>query len=244
MPQLAYLGHPNSLKARPDGAREPASSWPACGRNSTAQDVDAALDRVGILSRGDLPARSLSAGQKRRLALARLLLADAALWVLDEPVTNLDSAGVPLVEELVHEHVQPRRPGARGRAPAAARRLAEPAPAGARADAPRVRPSTAARLVFRRDMTLAWRRWDEVAQPLIFYVVVTTLFPLATTPDLQQLREISGGVVWVAALLSSLLALGIIVPLRCRRRHDGTMGAVGPAARLAAARQGRRRTGC
>jgi heme exporter protein B len=66
---------------------------------------------------------------------------------------------------------------------------------------------SAAGLVFRRDLTLAWRRWDEVAQPLIFYVVVTTLFPLATTPDLAQLREISGGVVWVAALLASLLAL-------------------------------------
>jgi len=66
---------------------------------------------------------------------------------------------------------------------------------------------TAAGLVFRRDLTLAWRRWDEVTQPLIFYVVVTTLFPLATTPDLSQLRLISGGVVWVAALLASLLAL-------------------------------------
>jgi heme exporter protein B len=65
----------------------------------------------------------------------------------------------------------------------------------------------AARLVFQRDMTLAWRRWDEVAQPLIFYVVVTTMFPLATTPDLSALRQIGGGVVWVAALLASLLAL-------------------------------------
>jgi heme exporter protein B len=65
----------------------------------------------------------------------------------------------------------------------------------------------AAKLVFQRDMTLAWRRWDEVMQPLIFYVVVTTMFPLATTPDLSQLRIISGGVVWVAALLASLLAL-------------------------------------
>ncbi len=65
----------------------------------------------------------------------------------------------------------------------------------------------AAKLVFQRDLTLAWRRWDEVAQPLIFYVVVTTMFPLATTPDLSALREIGGGVVWVAALLASLLAL-------------------------------------
>jgi heme exporter protein B len=71
------------------------------------------------------------------------------------------------------------------------------------------RASTArvTRLVFVRDLTLAWRRWDEVAQPLIFYVVVTTLFPLATTPDLARLRTIAAGVVWVAALLASLLAL-------------------------------------
>jgi heme exporter protein B len=65
----------------------------------------------------------------------------------------------------------------------------------------------AAKLVFVRDLTLAWRRWDEVAQPLIFYVVVTTMFPLATTPDMAQLRQIGGGVIWVAALLASLLAL-------------------------------------
>jgi heme exporter protein B len=65
----------------------------------------------------------------------------------------------------------------------------------------------AAKLVFVRDLTLAWRRWDEVAQPLMFYVVVTTMFPLATTPDMGQLREIGAGVVWVAALLASLLAL-------------------------------------
>jgi heme exporter protein B len=65
----------------------------------------------------------------------------------------------------------------------------------------------AAKLVFQRDLLLASRRWDEVSQPLIFYVVVTTMFPLATTPDLTALREIGGGVVWVAALLASLLAL-------------------------------------
>ena len=68
-------------------------------------DIDGALDRVGILSRGDLVARSLSAGQKRRLALARLLLSGAVLWILDEPVTNLDTAGIELVEELITEHV-------------------------------------------------------------------------------------------------------------------------------------------
>ncbi len=102
--QLAYLGHPNSLKADLT-ARENLKFLAGLRQELTARDVDGALERVGILSRGDLPARSLSAGQKRRLALARLLLAEASLWVLDEPVTNLDSAGVTLVEELVQEHV-------------------------------------------------------------------------------------------------------------------------------------------
>lgn len=102
--QLAYLGHPNSLKADLT-ARENLKFLAGLRQELTAKDVDGALERVGILSRGDLPARSLSAGQKRRLALARLLLAEASLWVLDEPVTNLDSAGVSLVEELVQEHV-------------------------------------------------------------------------------------------------------------------------------------------
>ena len=102
--QLGYLGHPNSLKSDLT-ARENLRFLAGLRQELTDKDIDAALDRCGILSRGDLPARSLSAGQKRRLALARLLLADASLWVLDEPVTNLDTAGIALVEELIQDHV-------------------------------------------------------------------------------------------------------------------------------------------
>jgi len=102
--ELAYLGHPNSLKADLTG-RENLRFLSGLRLELEESDIDAALDRVGILSRADLPSRSLSAGQRRRLALARLLLAGAVLWVLDEPVTNLDAAGVALVEELVLEHV-------------------------------------------------------------------------------------------------------------------------------------------
>ena len=101
---LAYLGHLNSLKADLT-ARENLRFLAGLRQSLADADVDAALDRVGILSRGDLAVRSLSAGQKRRLALARLLLSGALLWILDEPVTNLDVAGVGLVEDLVREHV-------------------------------------------------------------------------------------------------------------------------------------------
>jgi heme exporter protein A len=101
--ELGYLGHLNSLKADLT-ARENLRFLAGLRSSLTPALIDATLDRVGILSRGDLPARSLSAGQKRRLSLARLLLADAALWIMDEPVTNLDTAGIALVEELIVEH--------------------------------------------------------------------------------------------------------------------------------------------
>jgi heme exporter protein A len=103
--ELGYLGHLNSLKADLT-ARENLRFLAGLRQHLTAADIDGMLDRVGILSRGDLPARSLSAGQKRRLSLARLLLADASLWILDEPVTNLDTAGIRLVEELIVQHVE------------------------------------------------------------------------------------------------------------------------------------------
>lgn len=102
--EMAYLGHLNSLKADLT-ARENLRFLAGLRQTLAEADIDGALDRVGILSRGDLVARSLSAGQKRRLALARLLLSGAVLWILDEPVTNLDTAGIELVEELITEHV-------------------------------------------------------------------------------------------------------------------------------------------
>jgi len=63
------------------------------------------------------------------------------------------------------------------------------------------------RLVIARDLRLAVRHWDHVVQPLIFFAIITTLFPLAISPALDELRRIAPGVVWVAAMLASLLAL-------------------------------------
>jgi heme exporter protein B len=61
--------------------------------------------------------------------------------------------------------------------------------------------------VFKRDLRVAFRRWSELAHPLIFFVIVVTLFPLALSPTSSQLREVGSGVLWMAMLLSSLLAL-------------------------------------
>ena len=62
------------------------------------------LERLSLAAIRDLPFRSLSAGQQRRVGLARLLLSNATLWLMDEPFTNLDAAGQALTVELMNEH--------------------------------------------------------------------------------------------------------------------------------------------
>ncbi|CAN5248459.1 heme ABC exporter ATP-binding protein CcmA [soil metagenome] len=68
-------------------------------------DPEAALHAVGLVGLEDSLARRLSAGQNKRLALARLLLSPARLWLLDEPYANLDLAGIQLVNQLIKGHV-------------------------------------------------------------------------------------------------------------------------------------------
>ncbi len=63
-------------------------------------------------------------------------------------------------------------------------------------------------LVIRRDLVLAMRRRADVLTTLIFFVMVVSLFPLGVGPELEMLRQIAPGVVWVAALLASMLSLG------------------------------------
>ncbi len=68
--------------------------------------VAAALERVGMRGYERVACHQMSAGQQRRIALARLLLCDARLWLLDEPFTALDAQGQEMVRELILEHVQ------------------------------------------------------------------------------------------------------------------------------------------
>lgn len=73
-------------------------------RSDRASAVAAALDRLDIAALAELPGRFLSSGQRRRLALARLLLAPKALWLLDEPSVGLDRAAICLLEAMIADH--------------------------------------------------------------------------------------------------------------------------------------------
>ena len=88
--------------------------------------------------------------------------------------------------------------------PAAVRAAGEAEGAG---DPERAPPLSAARLALERDLALAFRRPGQLLQPLAFFALVVMLFPLAVSPELARLRALAPGVLWVAALLASLLAL-------------------------------------
>jgi heme exporter protein A len=101
---LAYIGHEPPLKVDLT-ARENLHFWVGVRRNLAPGELDGVLERVGADHWRDRPVRTLSAGQKRRVALAGLVLMGAPLWLLDEPTTNLEIQGQTLVGSLIEEHV-------------------------------------------------------------------------------------------------------------------------------------------
>jgi heme exporter protein A len=102
---LAYASHEPALKGDLT-ALENLRFAVGLKRRVRAQELRAHLEQTGVAACADLPARVLSAGQRRRVAMARVLAMGAALWLLDEPFTNLDTAGVELTSALLRAHVQ------------------------------------------------------------------------------------------------------------------------------------------
>jgi len=101
---LAYLGHEPPLKADLS-ARENLRYWIGIRRRLDPPALDAALARVGAGPWCERLVRTLSAGQRRRVALAGLALLMVPLWLLDEPTTNLDAEGQQLVSSLIGEQL-------------------------------------------------------------------------------------------------------------------------------------------
>ena len=105
--QAHVLAHANAIKTALT-VRENVAFWqkflsPGAGKSDA---IDTALGRFGLLELGDFPAGYLSAGQKRRLGLARLLCAHRPVWLLDEPTVSLDTASTALLADAVNAHTR------------------------------------------------------------------------------------------------------------------------------------------
>jgi heme exporter protein A len=102
---LAYLGHQLALKDDLSPLENLQTDAAIVGRQLTASDAKQALAQMGLRGRENLPVRVLSQGQKRRTALARLLVSSAKLWVLDEPFVALDTMAQNALSEVINAHL-------------------------------------------------------------------------------------------------------------------------------------------
>ena len=102
---LAYLGHQLALKEDLTPLENLRADTAIAGRALSLADAKAALAQLGLKGREHLPVRVLSQGQKRRTALARLLVSSAPLWILDEPFVALDAAAQKVLSEVINGHL-------------------------------------------------------------------------------------------------------------------------------------------
>jgi heme exporter protein A len=103
---LVYVGHLDGIQGELTPIENLRAHLCAAAEHEMAGDAaDAALERLGVAAYRAFPTKMLSQGQKRRVALARLLTANKRLWILDEPFTALDARSCRLIEELLAQHI-------------------------------------------------------------------------------------------------------------------------------------------
>jgi len=104
--ELSYFGHLNAIKDELTGIENLKIDSKLVGVDVSEDDIVDALEQMGLQGREDLPTKFLSQGQKRRVALARLLFSQTKLWILDEPFTALDVAAVDFLQSLISKHIE------------------------------------------------------------------------------------------------------------------------------------------
>ncbi|MBF8999557.1 MULTISPECIES: cytochrome c biogenesis heme-transporting ATPase CcmA [Vibrio] len=103
---MLYLGHLAGVKRELTALENLQFYLSLHGGDNQRDTLYKVLSQVGLAGREDVPVAQLSAGQQRRVALARLWLSDHSLWILDEPLTAIDKQGVKVLESLFIRHAQ------------------------------------------------------------------------------------------------------------------------------------------
>jgi heme exporter protein A len=104
--RLAYLGHTNGIYPDLSAIENLQFAARMAGQHPTAEAARQSLSRLGLDAVANAPVRTLSQGQRRRVALARLAVAPCELWLLDEPLTSLDEAASAGFDALLANHLQ------------------------------------------------------------------------------------------------------------------------------------------
>ncbi len=215
---IAYAGHADGIKATLTVA-ENLHFWAAVYGTARHRPRAGGL-RPRIAARDRPGAGASSAGQKRRLGLARLLVTGRPIWVLDEPTVSLDVHAVGLFAAAVRAHLDGGGAAliathidlGSGRASwmsawrRFAARKAGPAAWRFRRGLPVIR-------LFTRDMALAVRAGGGFGLGLAFFLIITVLVPFGVGPQSALLGTIAPGVLWIGALLACLLSLDRIFQL-------------------------------
>ena len=102
---MTYLGHLSGAKDDLTAIENLRISSALAGEEISEVEARAALKHIGLGGREILPVKVLSQGQKKRVALARLLVCNTTLWILDEPLSALDVSAIKLIKELLEQHL-------------------------------------------------------------------------------------------------------------------------------------------
>lgn len=209
--QLSYVGHRFAHKTRL--SLECNLHWYCALMGGSTVSASECMERFGLMQHAKQPVASLSAGQRQRASLARLLLNNAPIWLLDEPEQSLDTQGRRLLDELVEEHCGRGGGVVRTKASSGELRVhgesehaatAEPSidavATADRDDTTCAAPGAVPWALWRRDARLLWREHRVWRMPLL-YALAVILPALVVVLDRTMLEQIAPVLMWSLALL-------------------------------------------
>lgn len=238
---MHYISHKNGIKLALTVMENLRLQAAIAGEKFDEQKAVLALQQLDLILLRDRLASQLSAGQLRRVCLAKLLLTPRKIWLLDEPTTALDADSQRLFASMLEKHLQQG-----GMATVATHQMIElqqiklycldlskndkvcslPASLTLRDCATPSLPTFVTEgivSIIYHEIIISLRHAFSWVTPLLFFVLVVCLFPLSIGPDTSLIQQAAPGIIWVCALLAILISLGSLFK---NDADDGSLDAV------------------